>query len=52
MSDLQQAIQAMGRTLHALRLEVPPEVADDVTARWTDLLTAIKYRLNDMEDLR
>jgi hypothetical protein len=41
MSDLSTAITEMGRALHALRLEVPKEVADDVTARWRALLDAL-----------
>ena len=41
MSELSVAITNMGRALHALRLEVPKAVADDVTARWHALLDAL-----------
>lgn len=40
------AVLAMGRVLHALRLEVPSVVADDVTNRWHDLLDVIEEWIN------
>lgn len=39
--DLLDAMSQMGRALHALRLEVPAAVADDISARWSRLLDAI-----------
>lgn len=36
--DFARAIIDMQRGLHALRLEVPPSVADDIWARWRRVL--------------
>ena len=41
------AIADLGRALHALRLEVPAAVADDLTTRWRLLLDAIEAAFGD-----
>jgi hypothetical protein len=38
---LSSAMNEMGRALHALRLEVPAPVADEISLRWSRLLDAI-----------
>ncbi len=42
MSDrLKEATIAMAQTLYDLRSELPPEVAEDMTVRWHELVDAI-----------
>lgn len=40
---LEEAIAGMGRALHAVRLEVPAGVADDLADRWHELLDALGF---------
>jgi len=48
-TELGAAITNMGRALHALRLEVPKAVADDVTARWRALLDALPWTPDEVD---
>ena len=45
--ELTIAVADMGRALHALRLEVPAAVADDLMTRWRLLLDAIDVAVGD-----